>query len=145
MNCVFCGNQKELEEFKIKEYKYWIVDLAINQYYLGKCIVRLKRHLEDFFDINEEELKEFFVITKNLRNVIKKVFGADMFNYVTLGNVVRHVHLHFIPRYSKKVKFAGYVFEDIGWGKHYRLYQKDDFEIPREVKILIRNRIKEGL
>ena len=144
MNCLFCDNH-ELEEFKIKEYNYWIVDLSINQCFLGRCTIRLKRHLEDFFDINEEELKEFFEITRKVRNVIKEVFGADMFNYATLGNLVRHVHLHLISRYSKKVHFEGYTFKNTGWGKHYRLHQKDDFKIPKEIQMAIKDRIKEKL
>lgn len=119
------------------------MDLAINQRYLGKCIIRLRRHLEDFFDINEEELKEFFVITKRLRNVIKEIFGADMFNYATLGNVVRHVHLHFIPRYSKSTTFLGVTFEDENWGDNY--WPHRDFQIPKKVQLAIRDKIRERL
>lgn len=143
MNCEFCNLKEEFKELTIKEYKYWIVDLAINQRYLGKCIIRLRRHLEDFFDINEEELKEFFVITKRLRNVIKEIFGADMFNYATLGNVVRHVHLHFIPRYSKSTTFLGVTFEDENWGDNY--WPHRDFQIPKKVQLAIRDKIRERL
>ncbi|MCL5438382.1 MAG: HIT family protein [Patescibacteria group bacterium] len=112
-----------------------------DQYYLGRCVILLKRHLEDFFDINENELKELFKITKNLRDVVKKVFGADMFNYATLGNVERHVHLHFIPRYSKKVVFKGIAFEDKNWGKNYAPYNKN-FKIPKNVLMKIKDTIK---
>ncbi|PIP22120.1 MAG: hypothetical protein COX38_02370 [Candidatus Nealsonbacteria bacterium CG23_combo_of_CG06-09_8_20_14_all_39_25] len=103
-------------------------------------MIRLRRHPEDFFDINEEELKELFEITKKLRDVIKEIFGADIFNYATFGNVVRHVHLHFIPRYSKKVNFLGITFEDERWGQNYAPYNK--FKISKEVESEIIDKIK---
>lgn len=139
MNCEFCN----LKGLTIKEYKNWVVHLSDDQRYLGRCIIRLRRHLEDFFDINEEELKELFEITKKLRDAIKEIFGAGMFNYATLGNVVRHVHLHFIPRYSKKVNFLGIIFEDERWGQNYAPYNK--FKISQEIKSKIIDKIKKKL
>ncbi|MEA2035901.1 MAG: HIT family protein [Nanoarchaeota archaeon] len=141
MGCEFCDNSSTFDELKIKEYPNWIVYLHPNQYYLGRCIIRLKRHLEDFFDINDAELKEVFEITKEFRGAIKGLFGADMINYATLGNIIRHVHLHFIPRYSRKVSFSGFVFEDKRWGQNYVPYDKE-FRVSKEVTISIRDNIK---
>ncbi len=139
MNCEFCN----LQGLIIKEYKNWAVHLADDQRYLGRCIIRLRRHTEDFFDINEEELKDFFEITKKLRNAVRENFGADMFNYATLGNTVRHVHLHFIPRYSKEVNFSGINFKDERWGQNYVPYNK--FEVSEEIKLEIIRRIRKEL
>ncbi len=139
MKCDFCN----FKGLVIKEYKNWVVHLADDQRYLGRCIIRLKRHAEDFFDIGEEESKEFFEITKKLRNAVRENFGADMFNYATLGNMVRHVHLHFIPRYSKEVNFSGVVFKDEKWGQNYAPYNK--FEISEDVKSKIIDKIRKKL
>lgn len=143
MVCEFCDNDKFIE-LRIKEYRNWIVELYSNQCYLGRCVIRLKRHLEDFFEINEEELKELFEITKKLRDTIKELFGADMFNYASLGNVTRHVHLHFIPRYSKKINFSGFTFEDKRWGQNYTPSDRE-FKIPKEIQSAIRDKIREKL
>ena len=139
MNCEFCN----FKGLTIKEYKNWVVHLDDDQRYLGRCIIRLRRHADDFFNINGEELKEFFEITKKLRNVVKEIFGADMFNYAILGNVVRHVHLHFIPRYSKEVNFLGIDFKDEKWGQHYAPYNK--FKISEEVESEIIDKIRKKL
>jgi diadenosine tetraphosphate (Ap4A) HIT family hydrolase len=103
----------------------------------------LRRHADDFFNINEEELKEFFEITKKLRDVVKEIFGADMFNYAILGNVVRHVHLHFIPRYSKEVNFSGVDFKDERWEQNYSPYNK--FKISEKVESEIIDKIRKKL
>ena len=144
MPCEFCGVADKFGAPKIKEYKYWTVYLNTNQSYLGWCTIRLNRHLEDFFDINEKELSEFFRITKKLRDAAKELFCPDMFNYATLGNTVHHVHLHFIPRYSRKVEFTGYVFEDARWKKNYAPYDID-LKIPPNTLTEIRNALADKL
>lgn len=107
-------------------------------------MISLKRHLEDFLDINQREFNQLYKIMKNLRDVTKESFNADLFNYASLGNYVKHVHLHFIPRYSKKVNFLGIVFEDKNWGKNYTPYDKE-FKIPEKVKYKIIEEIKSKL
>jgi diadenosine tetraphosphate (Ap4A) HIT family hydrolase len=131
-------------KYKIKEYQYWTVYLWKHPYYLGRCFAKLNRHAEDFFDINDEEKEELFVIGKELRGAIKDAFGADMLNYAALGNIVRHVHLHFIPRYSKEISFERIRFKDENWGKNYAPYDKN-FDIPAEIKEKIARAIESKL
>ncbi|HRN70583.1 MAG TPA: HIT family protein [Candidatus Woesebacteria bacterium] len=122
-DCIFCT--KKTSHLLIKEYTYWTVYLNINQSYLGWCEVVLKDHKEDMFDCTEKELKELFTVVNNLRQVTKQLFSPDMFNYSSLGNQVKHVHLHFIPRYSSPVTFSDHEFHDDRWGKNYSPYNKD--------------------
>jgi len=148
--CDFCKLPKEYEKFIIKDdYKNWIVDLSIDQYFPGKCIVRLKRHLEDVFDLNKNEREELFFISKRIRNVIRKLFHPIHFNYKFLGNSCRHVHLHLIPRYRKQIKIGKFTFQDQGWknGKlvEYLPTRKQENRIKKETKIIIKNKIKENL
>ena len=89
-------------------------------------------------------MKELYDITKNLTDAIKELFGADMLNYAILGNTIRHIHLHVIPRYSKEVDFMGVKFKDERWGQNYAPYDKN-FEVPREIKIEICNKIRSRL
>ncbi len=143
MQCDFC-NPDSNKELKIREYRYWTVSLHPNQYYLGRCMIILNRHAEDFFDIEKNELGEVFEIAKQLRNAVKELFDANMFNYASLGNIIRHVHLHFIPRYRKEVSFEGIVFEDKRWGDNYAPYDRD-FRIPKGVLLKIKDEIKSKL
>lgn len=141
MECFFC---KDHEDLLIKKYKYWTITLHTNQCYLGRCTINLNRHIVDLFDINEEERKELFEVMIKLRNAMKELFKPDLFNYASLGNTDRHLHLHFIPRYAGKREFDGVEFVDEKWGKNYTPYNKE-FKIPNSVFNNLRKLIKEKI
>jgi diadenosine tetraphosphate (Ap4A) HIT family hydrolase len=109
-----CFKNKKLD---IKKYHYWTVALYPNQSYLGRCFIYLNKHREDFFDLNERELKELMKIGGKLKNALKELFNPTKFNYAWLGMEIPH--LHFVPRYKKPVIFQGRIFKDKGWGKNY--------------------------
>lgn len=140
-NCEACNPPEKYKKLDLKEYKYWLVGLHSNQCYLGRSVIILKRHLEDMFDITEDEKNELFVITKHLRDTLRSAFHPDLFNYATLGNGVSHVHLHVVPRYKQPVTFQTHVFQDLRWGKNYSGYDKS-FSIPQEILMLIHDKIR---
>lgn len=129
----------------IKEYNYWNVYLHESQCYLGRVYIWAKRkEALDFFDMTKEEKEEYFKIGKELKEVFKKLFKPDLYNYATLANVTAHLHTHFIPRYASKREFAGLTFIDERWGKNYAPYNKD-FKISEENLMKIKEAIKSGL
>jgi len=113
------------EPNKIAEFKYWEAYIHEDQTYLGRCVVWYKEDKPlDIFELAREEVEEYWVVIKKIRDALKKSFNPDMFNYATLQNVVRHIHTHLIPRYSKSIEFAGSIFEDKKWGHNYTPYEK---------------------
>lgn len=140
MECVFCGDNNQL----IKEHKYWKISLHSNQYYLGRCLIILKRHIEDLSEFNANERDDLFDILKNLKESIIKSFGADLFNYAILGNITRHLHMHFIPRYKHEVEFSEKRFKDDNWNKNYVPYPRE-FETSEDILIKIKEEIKSNL
>lgn len=101
----------EYSKFIIKDYKYWTVYIHQNQSYLGRCIIWCKR--ENALDLTEatlEESNELLVVLNDLKNALTKVFQPDWFNYAFLGNGMRHLHGHFIPRYAKTKRIYEYNF-----------------------------------
>lgn len=134
----------DFSKYKIKDYKYWGVYIHENQGYLGRCVLWCER--EDALDLADaapEEREELFVVLKEMREACKKSFNSDWFNYAFLGNGTRHLHGHFIPRYSSEREFAGIVFKDERWGHNYRT--NHDFKTPEDVLEKIRLKIKENL
>lgn len=128
----------------IKECKHWAVYVHDNQSCLGRCIVWCKR--EDALDLADatlEEQAELFFVLHNVRESLKKVFQPDLFNYSFLGNEIRHLHGHLIPRYIKPKTFMGVVFEDKSYG---HLYKTDfNFITPEEILKAVRNQLAEAL
>lgn len=103
----------------IKEYKFWDVYINPNQNYLGRCVIWCKRQdALDLGDATPEEQEELFLVLHNLREASKEAFAPDWFNYAFLGNVTRHLHGHFIPRYGKLKVFMGTTFTDELYGKY---------------------------
>jgi len=111
-----CFKDKKLD---IKRYRHWTVALYENQSYLGRCVIYLNNHKEDFFDLRKEELNELMKIGKKLKYALKELFKTTKFNYAWLGMGIPHLHLHFVPRYKKPVIFQGRIFKDKRWGKNY--------------------------
>ncbi|MAG45660.1 MAG: hypothetical protein CMH63_02725 [Nanoarchaeota archaeon] len=135
---------ERLKIIKIKDYKYWEVNLHENQAYLGRCVIWCKREGDvDFLDMTDEEKEEFWEIAENLREALKKAFKQDRMNYAALANVTNHLHIHVIPRYKDKRIFENVEFKDERWGQNYVPYE--DFKPEDELLIKIRDKIKSEL
>ncbi len=118
---------------KLAEFKHWIIYLHPNQCYLGRCYLWATRSdAFDFMEMTDEEWAEFRKIGQSLKQAISKLFAPDMFNYAALGNVGRHLHVHFIPRYETTRSFQNITFVDERWGNNYAPYDKN-FDIAAEV------------
>ena len=131
------------EQFNIKDYKYWTIQINENQYYLGRCTIWCKRNnVIDFFDMTNDELKEFFEIAKHLRNTLKRIFNPDLFNYASLCNETRHLHIHVVPRYKNSRMFLGKEFNDERWGMN---YAGKEFKPDNRILFGIRDKIRKEL
>jgi len=132
--------QKDL----VKEYKFWSVYVHRNQDYLGRCVVWCKRdNALDLADSNLDEQKELFLILKELREAAKRVFNPDWFNYSFLGNEVRHLHGHFVPRYAKSKTFMGTVFKDKLYGHNWKTNHA--FVTPEVILKSVKNKLFKAL
>lgn len=131
-------------KYKVKDYKYWSVYVHQNQGHLGQCAVWCNREdALDLADATPEEKDELFVILKNLREALEKIFKPDWFNYAFLGNGTRHLHGHFIPRYASEREFCGMVFKDKRWGHNYRIDHsfKTAEDLIEQIKLKIKNEL----
>jgi len=128
----------------IKDYKYWTVLAHTNQGYLGRCVVWCKReNAQDLTEATAEEQEELFLILANLKKAIEKAFQPDWMNYAFLGNEMRHLHGHVIPRYASEKEFGGIKFKDERWGHNYRT--DHDFITPPEILESVKLKIQEFL
>jgi len=104
----------------------WMITLAEDQGYLGRCYVTLKEHKSDMSELTNEEWLEFADSVKKLEAGVRHAFGATIFNWGCLMNnafqvtpSLPHVHWHVRPRYDKNVTFKGEEFTDPLFGHHY--------------------------
>ena len=117
--CEFC--QQKFSDTVIKEYQHWELQLFTDQSYLGRSLVKLKRHAVDLEELRSNEREEFFEkVLPELENALDEAFNPDLYNQATLGNDCRHFHFHVVPRYSSERNLAGEKFMDENWGHHYK-------------------------
>jgi len=141
MECFLC---KKNEDLLVKQYERWTLIVHPNQYYLGRCILKLNRHIVDLFDITKDEQEELFSIMKDVKNALSASFRPDLFNYASLGNKTEHLHMHVIPRYKDKRTFDEISFIDERWGNNYKPYNKD-FSVASSTLEKIRKEISNHL
>lgn len=84
-----------------------IADGSITRAYLqpsasfrGYCILVLKRHAVELDDLTPEERAALIEDIARVAHAIRAVCKPKKLNYEILGNVVPHIHVHIIPRYT---------------------------------------------
>ena len=84
-----------------------IGDLSITRAYLqpsasfrGYCILVLKRHAVEIDDLSLQERSSLMEDVARVAHAIRAVCRPAKLNYEILGNVVPHIHVHIIPRYT---------------------------------------------
>lgn len=122
MSCEFCSDK--LTPFFTSTS--WDMFLSDDQTCLGRIALVLNRHAESISALTTEEWKDLHAAMKKFEDASKKAFGATMLNWTCLMNAAYkekpatpHVHWHGRPRYEHEVKFAGEVFVDKAFGRHY--------------------------
>ncbi len=133
----------EFNELKILSGKYWDVFLHQDQTAVGRLYFWYKQKADDLLDIPKEALIEFHKLGNKIKSTLNKQFKPDMFNYFSLNNFTKHLHIHVIPRYSKKIELSGLIFEDISFGKSYK--SNPNFVVDKDILIKIRDKIKNNL
>lgn len=140
MECFFCKDNKGLV---VKKYKYWTVLIHPYQCYIGRCMVKSNRHVVDLLETDKKEKTELLKITEQLKSVLNDLFKPDLFNYASLGNKIRHLHVHFIPRYKEKRVFENIEFVDKRWNRIHSPYEKT--RLPTSVLKELKKQIRQGL
>ncbi len=130
----------EFNELKILSGKYWGVFLHQDQTAIGRLYFWYNQEANDLLDVPEKALTEFHKLGNKIKSTLNKQFNPDMFNYLSLNNATEHLHIHIIPRYSKKIELFGLIFEDTSFGKSYKSNPK--FIVNKDILIKIRDKIK---
>jgi diadenosine tetraphosphate (Ap4A) HIT family hydrolase len=105
----------------LREGAHWFLTPNLNQNFLGKCMIVLRRDEELVTNLSEDEWRELRELIVWLTERLRAAFAPDHFNYAFLQNMDRQVHLHVMPRYASAREFAGETFEDADWPDHYRV------------------------
>ena len=103
-NCIFCKIiSGEIPSAKIYEDEKVFAFLELNPLAEGHTLLIPKKHAQDIFDIDQDDLKNLAATAQKISLKLKEAFGAEGVNLVQRSGKaaeqgVFHFHLHIIPR-----------------------------------------------
>lgn len=99
----------------IFELPHWALVLRPTQITLGSLVLINTSDAQAFSALSGEAFENLGTACKSLEEALGSAFGYDKINYLALMMVDPQVHFHILPRYSRKIRFAGVDFEDAAW------------------------------
>jgi len=108
MGCPYCELLRKQNDdgTYITKLKYGVLYLHRSQLFRGRCIYVLNRHIEDFTELKNRDFSAFNIELLGIARALKIILHPSLINVAILGNKIRHLHWHLIPRYK----------EDPNWG-----------------------------
>ena len=112
--CIFCTIiAGKIPCFKVYEDECVLAFLDIKPHAMGHTVVIPKMHGEVIFDLPEREQGALMLAVSKVMQILEKKLHCGGFNvgwnhHAIAGQVVPHLHVHILPRYSG----------DNGWSIH---------------------------
>ena len=75
--------------------------LGEHQVYEGYAVLWSRTHAKELHDLNENDYAGLMSDLKRASRAVELATACLKLNVVSLGNVVRHAHLHLFPRYAE--------------------------------------------
>jgi histidine triad (HIT) family protein len=105
-NCIFCKIiNKEIPCHQIYEDENFLAFLDVYPHAKGHTVVIPKEHANLISELDDEKSKELMIVVKKVMKIIEEKLNPEGFNVgwnsgESAGQVVPHLHLHILPRYS---------------------------------------------
>ena len=105
MGCPMCPDASDADV--VAELASGNVHLKYDADYRGYCVLVFHRHAIELYDLTPHERNQWCEDSARIGKAIASVCHPAKLNVSMLGNVVPHLHCHFMPRYPT----------DPEWGK----------------------------
>ena len=108
--CKFCGAREgsdPRDPLHVVEMEQSWAFLDPNQTYRGRVVVVVKGHYEDIGAMPPETGAALYGEMIRVAGAVRRALKADHMNYLSLGNMVRHVHWHIYPRHRDDLNWGG--------------------------------------
>lgn len=108
-DCFYCQESEQLYNLMIEIAKLDVstVYLFKEQTYRGRCLVAYKDHVNELFELSDEERNAFMKDVARVAKAMSKAFGAKKINYGAYSDKLAHLHFHLVPKYEDGPSFGG--------------------------------------
>lgn len=110
--CVFCEYNKDrvLEETALSVAL--CNDDAIKP---GHIVLAVKEHVDSFSKLSAEQAADIFALAARAAAVGEQLCGAKKYYVVAIADMVRHFHIHLLPKMPGEPPIGHHVMGDDGW------------------------------
>ena len=111
--CPFCAPRDKNDAFLIEVAPLTVSTLYLdrNQTYRGQCLLVFDpRHVEGLETLSPAEFNAFAQDLRVAARALTAVCNPDLMNYASLGNIIRHLHWHIVPRYRSDPRWGGPIY-----------------------------------
>ena len=110
--CKYCVNTGEIENtmLEVCRMRSGTLYLLKDQTLPGRCIFAFNRHIRRITELQDWEYRDFFDDIFQIAKALESLFLPDKINYLVLGDLSDHLHMHIVPKYRKSPDW-GKVFE----------------------------------
>lgn len=107
--CLYCTNNETLRDLMIEIAPLEVsrVFLFKEQTYRGRCLVAYNKHVNDLFELTDEELDAFMKDVTRVTRAMDKVFHPEKINYGAYSDKLSHLHFHLAPKYVGGPDYGG--------------------------------------
>jgi histidine triad (HIT) family protein len=98
-DCPFCKIARGELETRIvyqDENTVGFID-TLPRFAKGQCVVIHKRHVEQFYELEDKEIAELFCAVKKVAQKLHKVYDPNYVSVFSRGQTVPHVHIIVYP------------------------------------------------
>ena len=105
-DCIFCKIASgDIPSHTIYEDERVRAFLDINPANEGHTLIIPKKHADNIYDIDEEDLKAIIAVSKKIAIKLKEILGVENINLVQSNGKaaqqdVFHFHMHVVPRHE---------------------------------------------
>lgn len=97
-DCILCRIARgEIKSYKVYEDDFALGILDVNPCAEGHCLVVPKKHMERFYEMDDEDLGRLFSAVKIVANKIKKAISPDFVCIFIRGGRISHLHVAVFP------------------------------------------------
>ncbi len=108
-DCLYCQKNGQLYDLMIEVAQLDVstVFLFKEQTYRGRCLVAYKDHVNELFELTDEERNAFMKDVTRVAKAISMAFGPKKINYGAYSDKLAHLHFHLAPKYEGGPSYGG--------------------------------------
>ena len=86
-----------MKSWKVYEDDFTVGLLDVNPCVEGHCLVVPKKHVERFYDLDDQDLERLFTAARKIARKIKKAYNPDFVCMFIRGGRLPHLHVALFP------------------------------------------------